>query len=57
MAVLDMDPDLAQAMMERHWEFMSHGLYNTRYHWNMSEDEEREEDVVIAQRIRARKQT
>jgi peptidoglycan/xylan/chitin deacetylase (PgdA/CDA1 family) len=42
MAVLDMYPDLAQAMMERQWEFMSHGLYNTRYHWNMSEDEERE---------------
>jgi allantoinase len=42
MAVLDMYPDLAQAMMERHWEFMSHGLYNMRYHWNMSEDEERE---------------
>ena len=42
MAVLDMYPDLAQAMMERQWEFMSHGLYNTRYHWNMSEDEERQ---------------
>lgn len=42
MAVLDMYPDLAQAMIERRWEFMSHGLYNTRYHWNMSEDEERE---------------
>ena len=42
MAVLDMYPDLAQAMMERQWEFMSHGLYNTRYHWDMSEDEERE---------------
>ena len=42
MAVLDMYPDLAQAMMERQWEFMSHGLYNTRYHWNMSEDEDRE---------------
>ena len=42
MAVLDMYPDLAQAMIERRWEFMSHGLFNTRYHWNMSEDEERE---------------
>jgi allantoinase len=42
MAVLDMYPDLTQAMMERQWEFMSHGLYNTRYHWSMSEDEERE---------------
>ncbi|NBX55164.1 MAG: polysaccharide deacetylase [Betaproteobacteria bacterium] len=46
MAVLDMYPDLAQAMMARQWEFMSHGLYNTRYHWNMSEDEER---AAIAQ--------
>jgi allantoinase len=42
MAVLDMYPDLAQAMIERQWEFMSHGLYNTRYHWNMSEEDERE---------------
>jgi allantoinase len=42
MAVLDLYPDLAQAMIERQWEFMSHGLYNTRYHWNMDEDEERE---------------
>ena len=40
MAVLDLYPDLAQAMMERQWEFMSHGLYNTRYHWGMSEEEE-----------------
>ena len=42
MAVLDLYPDLAQAMIERQWEFMSHGLYNARYHWNMNEDEERE---------------
>ncbi|MEI7784175.1 MAG: polysaccharide deacetylase family protein [Betaproteobacteria bacterium] len=42
MAVLDMYPDIAQAMIERQWEFMSHGLYNTRYHWNMSEAEESE---------------
>ena len=39
MSVLDMYPDLAEAMMKRQWEFMSHGLYNTRYHWNMSEDD------------------
>ncbi len=42
MAVLDMYPELAEAMLARRWEFMSHGLYNTRYHWNLSEDEERE---------------
>jgi peptidoglycan/xylan/chitin deacetylase (PgdA/CDA1 family) len=43
MAVLEMYPEIAQAMMDRQWEFMCHGLYNTRYHWNLSEDEERAE--------------
>jgi allantoinase len=41
MAVLDMYPEIAEAMLARRWEFMSHGLYNTRYHWGLSEDEER----------------
>jgi peptidoglycan/xylan/chitin deacetylase (PgdA/CDA1 family) len=41
MAVLDLYPEIAQAMLERQWEFMSHGLYNTRYHWGLSGDEER----------------
>ena len=41
MAVLQMYPEIAEAMLKRRWEFMSHGLYNTRYHWNLSEDEER----------------
>lgn len=53
MAVLDMYPEIAEAMLARRWEFMSHGLYNTRYHWGMSEDEERaaiEECQVIHRR-------
>lgn len=41
MAVLDMYPEIAEALLKRGWEFMSHGLYNTRYHWGMNEDEER----------------
>lgn len=41
MAVLDMYPEIAEAMLSRNWELMSHGLYNTRYHWNLAEDEER----------------
>jgi allantoinase len=41
MSVLDMYPEIAQAMLERNWELMSHGLYNTRYHWGLAEDEER----------------
>jgi peptidoglycan/xylan/chitin deacetylase (PgdA/CDA1 family) len=43
MAVLEMYPEIARAMMERQWELMSHGLYNTRYHWNLSPEEERAE--------------
>jgi allantoinase len=30
-AVLDHYPEIADAMTSRGWEFMSHGLYNTRY--------------------------
>ncbi|HYF19964.1 MAG TPA: polysaccharide deacetylase family protein [Ramlibacter sp.] len=41
MSVLDMFPEIARAMLERRWELMSHGLYNTRYHWNLPEAEER----------------
>jgi peptidoglycan/xylan/chitin deacetylase (PgdA/CDA1 family) len=47
LAVLEMYPDITEAMLSRDWELMSHGLYNTRYHWNFSEDEER---AAIAER-------
>ncbi len=53
MAVLDMYPPIAQAMLERGWEFMSHGLYNSRYHWNFSEDEERAA-IEVCQEIHRR---
>jgi len=43
MAVLRMYPPVAEAMLARNWEFMSHGLYNTRYHWGLDEEEERAE--------------
>lgn len=57
MAVLDMYPEIAEAMLQRQWEFMSHGLYNTRYHWNLSEDEERaaiDECQAIHRRVTGR---
>lgn len=41
LSVLEMYPQVSEAMLSRRWELMSHGLYNTRYHWNYSEDEER----------------
>lgn len=39
-AVLDHYPEVAAAMVERNWEFMSHGLYNTRYLWGLGRSEE-----------------
>ena len=42
MSVIDMYPEIFEAMEARSWEYMSHGLYNTRYHWNYSKEEERE---------------
>lgn len=40
-AVCDHFPDIAAAMRERQWEFFSHGIYNTRYTYNMGEQQER----------------
>lgn len=42
MSVIEMYPEILEAMEARRWEYMSHGLYNTRYHWGYAEDEERE---------------
>ena len=40
-AVCDHFPDIAAACRERNWEFFSHGVYNTRYTYNMTPDQER----------------
>ena len=42
MAVLEHFPEIAEAMVERDYDYMSHGIYNTRYLYTYSEDEERE---------------
>ncbi|NNF23259.1 MAG: polysaccharide deacetylase family protein [Rhodobacteraceae bacterium] len=34
-------PEIFQAMEERSWSVLCHGMYNTRYHWNYTETEER----------------
>ena len=41
LAVFEHYPEVADAMMSRKWEVMSHGIYNTRYIHALSEDEER----------------
>ena len=34
-------PEIRDACLSRRWDHMAHGVYNTRYHWNLDEDEER----------------
>ena len=34
-------PEIISMCRERNWEFFSHGIYNTRYTYGMSEDQER----------------
>ena len=41
MAVIEHYPAILEAMETRGWEYMSHGIYNTRYHWSVSSAEER----------------
>ena len=42
LAVLEHFPEIGEAMMKRDWDFMSHGIYNTRYLNTYSEEQERE---------------
>ena len=40
-ACLERFPEITEEMVQRDWEYMSHGLYNTRYLFDMSPEEER----------------
>jgi peptidoglycan/xylan/chitin deacetylase (PgdA/CDA1 family) len=58
MAVIEHYPAIFEAMEARGWEYMSHGIYNTRYHWGVSPEEERaamEESLEIHQRLTGRR--
>jgi peptidoglycan/xylan/chitin deacetylase (PgdA/CDA1 family) len=41
LAVLEHYPEIAEAMVKRDWDFMSHGIYNTIYLYSFTEDQER----------------
>lgn len=41
-AICDHHPEIISACKERDWEFFSHGIYNTRYTYGMSEQQERD---------------
>jgi peptidoglycan/xylan/chitin deacetylase (PgdA/CDA1 family) len=40
-ALCEHHPEIVQAWLDRGWEFFSHGVYNTRYAYELSEAEER----------------
>jgi peptidoglycan/xylan/chitin deacetylase (PgdA/CDA1 family) len=40
-AVFDHFPEIAKAMVERNWDYMSHAIYNTRGMYGLTEEEER----------------
>ena len=42
MAVLEHFPEIRDAMVQRDYDYMSHGIYNTRYLYTYTEDQERE---------------
>lgn len=51
-AVLDHYPEIGRAMADRGWELFSHGVYNTRYQYAMTPDQERELIRDVAASIR-----
>ena len=40
-ALCEHHPEIIEMCMERNWEFFSHGIYNTRYTYGMSESQEK----------------
>jgi allantoinase len=58
LSVLHHFPEVAEAMMARDWEFMSHGFYNSEYMTTFDEREERaylEENIDIFERYTGKK--
>jgi allantoinase len=43
MSVGEMFPEVLEGMLARDWDVFSHGLFNTRYHWGLTEEAERAE--------------
>lgn len=52
-AVLELYPEIAEAMLQRGWSFFSHGTYNTRFLYGMTKAEEKawvQENVEVYER-------
>ena len=48
LAVYEHYPEIREAIEARGWAIMSHGVYNTRYHWDLDEEEERRQIAEAA---------
>jgi allantoinase len=51
-AVFDHFPEIAKAMVERNWDYMSHAIYNTRSMYGLTEDEERAVIASVIETVR-----
>jgi peptidoglycan/xylan/chitin deacetylase (PgdA/CDA1 family) len=51
-AVFDHFPEIARAMVERNWDYMSHAIYNTRSMYGLTEDEERAVIVSVIDTVK-----
>lgn len=52
-ALIDHHPEIVEACVARDWEFFSHGIYNTRYSYGMTEAQERavlEDSIATVER-------
>ena len=57
MSVYEHYPEIFEACESRGWDTLCHGMYNTRYHWGLDEDTERqyiEDCVEIYRRLTGR---
>ena len=52
LAAFEHYPAILEACLQRRWDFMCHGIYNTRYHWNLPEEAERAEIADCVQTFR-----
>lgn len=54
LGILELRPEIRDAMVERNWELMSHGLYNTRMLYGMEESHERQfyrDSIALAEKF------
>lgn len=54
-ALLEHHPEIIKACADRGWEFYSHGIYNTRYTYGMSPEQERQ--IIIDSKTSVKKHT